>query len=188
MMASWSVGTAVGVEVEVVLVAAAAAGSDVALVDAPALDAGVPDEGGSSRAVCTGVGVFAGCCAEAVIGAKPKHSTAAAGTAFQIFVLIQPLTLMKIFGHGYEYGSAGKMQRGIELSTAAPQACLLSQECDSVVRNGEESRPCYPSRFISSVLSSPLLLAEWFGFVLRFEPIGFSEIKLSAIKILCIFF
>jgi hypothetical protein len=152
MMASWSVGTAVGVEVEVVFVAPAAAGSDVALAVTPPLVPGAPDEGGSSKAVCTGVGVFAGCCAEAVIGAKPKHSTAVAGTAFQILILIQPLTLMKNFGHGYEYGSLGKLQRRTATSTSAPQVVLLGQECGSVVRNGEELGPCYPSKFISSVL------------------------------------
>jgi hypothetical protein len=98
-------GTATDPAGEVVVVAAAVAGAGAAAVTSLTGALGPVSapvtSGNSTRAVSIRLAVT-GCCAKAVNGASPKQTSATAGTAFQGFLLIQPLTFTQNVESGYE--------------------------------------------------------------------------------------
>jgi len=101
-MATGPAGDDVVVAVAVPVAGAAGAASAASLTGALEPVSAPVTSGNSTRAVSNRLSAVAGCCANAVNGASPKQTSATAGTAFQGFLLIQPLTFTQNVESGYE--------------------------------------------------------------------------------------
>jgi hypothetical protein len=129
-----------------------------------------------------------GCCASTVKCANPQHTIATAGTAFQKFVLILPLSFIKSIFHAGIHTIQEKNQPcEMDFATTASRSCLSCHQCALIAEEAKNIglviRPIYFACFFSNRISmtDPIRSIRELG-----ANTGI-DIKAKCIKILYVF-